>query len=246
MSTPLAPDGRNPDQLRRLLLRGGLTGAAGVLASGCAGPPIERLPDQPLPPAQVRIGDLWRYERIDGYNGRRLGEIVAQIEETAPRLRVALRDSDGRRVGDELYEQPWTVIQEPFYDAVQIFTEPVPLLPPSGRTGDARWHYASWREPGYDLRYRWDVRNLADGWERLRVPAGEFVTLRVTREIALSHPDFKRLRPWRRETLWYAPAIERWAQREWTGWFYWPGERFVMREDFVRWRLIEHRPQPRG
>ena len=234
----------DPDPLRRLILGGGLAGATAALATGCASTPIERLPDQPLPAAQVRVGDHWRYERIDGYNGRRLDEIVAQVEETAPRLRVALRDTDGRRVGDELYEQPWSVIQEPFYETVQIFPEPVPLLPPSGRTGDARWHYATWRQPGSDLRYRWDVRNAADGWERLRVPAGEFVALRVTRDIALSHPDLNRLRPWRRETLWYAPAIDRWAQREWTGWFFWSGERFPLREDFVRWRLLEHRRAP--
>lgn len=229
------------DRLRRRLLGAGLAGATVAIASGCAGPPIERLPDQPLPPAQVSVGEFWRYERIDGYNGRRLGEVIARVEETVPRLRIALLDTDGRRIGDELYGQPWDVIQEPFYETVQIFLEPVPMLPPSGRTGDARWHYASWREPGSDRRHRWDVRNAADGWERLRVPAGEFVVLRVTRDITFSHPDFNRLRPWRRETLWYAPALGRWVQREWTGWFLRPGERFVTREDFVRWRLIEHR-----
>jgi len=229
---------------RRLVLHGGLAGAAAALAGGCATEPVERLPEQPLPEPRPRLGDRWRYELINRFNGQRTGEIVAEVEETAPTLRVALRDADGRRLGDALYARPWAVLQEPFYAFVQIFSEPMPLLPPSGRLGDARWHEGSYRLPGTDLRYRWEVRNAAEGWERLRVPAGEFVVLRVVRDIVFAHPDFTRLRPWRRETLWYAPAINRWAQREWAGWYHWSGERFPLREDFVRWRLLEHQPGP--
>ena len=226
---------------RRLLLRG-IASAGLTLGSGCATELIDRVPEQPLPDAQPRIGERWHYERINRYNGERIDEVVAEVETIEPTLRVALRDPDGRRLGDELYARPWDVIQEPFYAFVQIFGQALPLLPPSGRAGDARWHAGSYRLPGTDPRYRWEVRNAAEGWERLRLPAGEFIVLRVVRDIVFAHPDFTRLRPWRRETLWYAPAIHRWAQREWAGWYHWPGERFPLREDWVRWRLLAHRP----
>jgi len=229
---------------RRQLLRGALAGAVASLAGGCATEAIERVAEQPLPEPRPRLGDRWRYELINRFNNQRIGEVLAEVEESAPTLRVALRDADGRRLGDELYATPWAILQEPFYAFVQIFSTPIPLLPPSGRAGDARWHESSYRLPGTDLRYCWEVRNAAEGWERLRAPAGEFIVLRVVRDIVFAHPDFTRLRPWRRETLWYAPAIHRWVQREWAGWYLWPGERFPLREDFVRWRLLEHRPAP--
>lgn len=81
-------------------------------------------------------------------------------------------------------------------------------------------------------------------WEEVRVPGGRFDALRVDRRIAFTHSDFWRIDSQRSETLWYAPAVNRWVQREWTGIYRQYGlPRYGgRREDWVRWRLLEYVP----
>jgi hypothetical protein len=237
------PDPNAVVPARRALLGAGLGGAA-LAAAGCASLP-ERLPARPLSAPQVRPGDRWRYAVINRYNGEKTGEVIAQVSQASP-LQIELTDEGGRRLGAELYSAPWQVIQEPFYDQIQIFDRPVPLVPWDVPQGDARTDETAYRTAGRDERYAWYVRSRAVQWERLRVPAGEFDTLRVQRDIWFAHTDRSRLSPSRRETLWYAPQVNRWVQREWTGHYHWFGVRFQLREDWVSWRLLDYQPAPAG
>ncbi len=238
---PCAAAPRSP--WRRALLGAGLAGGA-LAGAGCVGPGVVALPPQPLVAPRVREGDRWRYEIIDNYRREKQRELTARVVSTQPQCRVELLDAQGRRVGDELYTSPWQVLQEPFYDQVQIFEGPVPLLPNLGTPGSRQGFRTHYRVAGSDDRLYWDVTVEARFWERLRVPAGEFDTLRVQRNIRFQHSDRFRLGPpWRFETLWYAPQVNRWVQREWTGGYRWAGMRGShLNEDWLTWRLLEHVP----
>ena len=75
------------------------------------------------------------------------------------------------------------------------------------------------------------------------MPAGEFDALRVERRIYFTHVDLRRSQSVRTEYLWYAPAVNRWVRREWTGQYIgWPVRRGVAREDWVVHLLAEYAP----
>lgn len=247
MDAALASPGR-----RRLL-----SAAACLLPAGCASPQFVAPPPGPIPAPMVRIGQRWRYETLDLYRGAKTGERVAEVvratqplpsgsggdtPEGAP-IVVALTDASGAATGEERWARPWDVIVEPAYDAVQTFDPPMPLLPGRLEAGARRSDTSRYRVPQASGWLPWRQWLYAPGWERVAVPAGEFVALRVERMIDFRHLDGWREWPRRFDTIWYAPAVHRWVQREWTGEYRWPGGRrpVIAYEDRVRWRLLDWR-----
>ncbi|HMN64826.1 MAG: hypothetical protein KF786_07465 [Burkholderiaceae bacterium] len=224
---------------RRLLLA-----AAAALPVGCAGPQFVPPPAGAIPAPRVQVGQRWRYDEINRYNGERRAVVTAEVVQVSPQLRVSLTDADGRRRDDEIYDRPWRVVQEPSYDYTQIFDRPVPLLPEPLAVGGGGFTQVGYRSVlGRDYPLVWNERMVARGWEDLRVPAGQFLALRVERIIQFVHIDFRREESVREETIWYAPAVNRWVQREWTGRYVIPGGDFkpIYREDWVRWQLLDWR-----
>ncbi len=234
-----------------------LSAAACLLPVGCAAPQFVPPPPRPIGPPRVRVGQRWHYDTIDLYRGEKVGELAAEVTRANPSsepgsggdaaadaaIVVALTGATGAPAGEERWARAWDVIVEPAYDAVQTFDRPMPLLPrelePGARRSDASWY----RVPHASGRLPWRQWLRALGWERVAVPAGDFVALRVERMIDFRHWDGWREWPQRFDTVWYAPEVNRWVQREWTGQYRWPGGRrpVVAYEDRVRWRLLDYR-----
>ncbi|MCM5570621.1 hypothetical protein M6I34_08880 [Burkholderiaceae bacterium FT117] len=227
--------GDSPSRLRRLLLAG-----AAVLPAACAAPPRLPAPAVPPPRPSVAVGQRWRYETIDLYRRERIGELVATVSGASPLL-VALAGADGAPIGEERWARPWDVELELAFDMPQRYERPMPLLPDRLEPGATRSDTTYFRVPGSDDRLYWQQRVKAIRWERIEVPAGGFDTLRIERFVNFRHVDIWREYPWRLDTLWYAPAVGRWVQREWTGEYRWPGGRSpaILREDWVAWRLLD-------
>lgn len=233
----------------------GLAGRRGVLAglgalsaallAGCAAPDGLQRPAAAAP--RVRLGDEWRYERINRYNGQRLGETRVRVTAVAPQLRLAVTGAGAPPDGtEEIHAAPWRVLQEPAYDLVQVFETPQPLLPERLEPGAGSFSQTRYRVPGSDDWFYWSAQTDARRWETVEVPAGRFEALRVERRIAFQHQDLFRVRAARIDTLWYAPEVNRWVRREWTGSYRRYGmEREVgQREDWVISNLLEYRPAP--
>ncbi len=218
--------------------------AACAAVSGCAAPRWLPPPATPIGAPTVRLGDRWRYRVINRYNGSRIGDRTMEVAELAPLLRIRVTEPGGARLPDETYAAPWRVVQEPAYDEVMIFRDPAPVLPRQLAQGAGERFESAYRIAGRDAWLYWSESVDALGWERVRVPAGEFEALRVLRRIAFVHSDAFRERNERQETLWYAPAVNRWVAREWTGSYYWPGMRRSppLRDDWVESQLLEYRP----
>ena len=240
-----------PDLARRRLLAGAGVAAAGAALSGCALPGA--MPDQgsvdlqrpPAPAPQVALGDRWRYAQRNRYNDLILGETRFEVIETSPRLRLAVQGWGAPPDGtEEIHERPWQVLQEPVYDQLQRFETPQPVLPAQLTPGATQRWTGFYQVPGSEDRLEWTVWMRAARWERITVPAGSFDALRVDRRINFRHADLWRTQCERSETLWYAPQVNRWVRREWTGTYRrYSLERYLLlREDWIASELIEYQP----
>ncbi len=222
--------------------------------SACASNPnrIDPPAAAPVQPKAVRSGERWRYQRINRYNDEPLGEILAEVTQVQPRLVVRLTGQDGRLWGEEIYSEPWQVIQEPTYNELLRFSEPVRLLPPELKPGQSARQRTGYQVDGHSARRGWDARLSVSGWERITVPAGQFDCLRIDRTIYFEPRQLGRFNARRVESLWYAPAVTRWVRRDWTGFYL--DETTISdrrtalpieeREDSVSWVLLEHQAAP--
>lgn len=244
--------------------------------SGCATTPANVIepPAGFIPAPQVRSGQSWRYALINRYNGERFNEVVARVASVAPELRIELTDQDGKRLADEVYDKPWHIRQEPVYSDTLIFDDAVALLPDKLAVGARQAVRTRYKTVTGKRSYPWFVELYARRWERIVVPAGQFDTLRIERNIRFEHTDVFRHDSRRVDTLWYAPSANRWVMRDWTGYYYdddwfpfgrgfghWPGDNIYSRfdrppwsgfqpglseerEDAIRWVLLDQQAAP--
>ena len=174
----------------------------------------------------------------DGCTGTEQGVVPCQLEDgffcpQPGQACLELRCGDGVRTPDEECDDG----QSPPLNGDGCSS--TCRLEPGFRRTDTTWYRAS---ASPDTLW-WQQRLSAVRWERVSVPAGDFDALRIERFINFRHWDGWREHPWRTDTVWYAPTVGRWVQREWTGRYRWPGRRPVeASEDWVRWRLLEWQP----
>jgi hypothetical protein len=241
---------------RRRVAQSGLS-LAGTLAlasaalplAGCGTPALKvPVPATAAQPPRVRNGDRWRYGLTNLYNRLPVGTLTATVIETRPATRIGLVWSDGNRPpAEEIYFEPWNIVQDPNWDREMVFATPQPLTPRDLIRPSTQSTATQFRVPGDSGQFGWTQTLFARGWERVEVPAGAFDCLRVERRIAFQHPDLLRLRSERSDTLWYAPAVSRWVQRESTGIFWRSSLRYGgVREDWVLAQLLDYTPAPQS
>lgn len=232
------------DSSRRLLLA-----AAAVLPAACASSGIPA-PPGPVPTPRVRIGDRWRYQIVDRLNGVWLDEPTFEVVSVEPEIVMRVTSRKPGPPREERYAGAWSVRQEWVYGAELTFDEPVPLLPSPIAAGGGSSSVTRYREGADPRRHRWTQRLSAQGWESVQVPAGRYDCLRIARTIGFSSADTGRGVSSRTDTLWYAPAVHRWVQREWRGDFVSvgvgdnPPEGILAMEDRLLWQLTAYVPTP--
>ncbi len=238
------------DPARRALLA-----AAAALPACTAMPPAAgpgaALPSGPAPAPVLRIGDRWRYQLIDKFNGQWLDEPTWEVAELAPELVMHVR---GRRAGGPLEERfaaPWSALTEVLYGAPYAFREPVPIVPSPIEPGRTVATSTSYVDSATQQRKLWSQQLRIAGWTTIEVPAGRYDCLRVSRIIAFEHPDSQKTSANRSDTLWYAPAVNRWVQRELRGEFIAsglgagnPSTGVRGREDWLLWQLTAYTRTP--
>lgn len=251
-------DKADPER-RSLLLAGAGTLATPMLAAGLAGCATSREPAGPaveFEHPQVRVGDRWVYREINRYNGLRLADVEVTVTAGSPLTCNVRRTRSDTTAGEiarrdavlvERYAQPWVVDVEPTYDLAMNFAQPMAIVPESARIGDSQTSRTRYTVPGYSGTYAWMQRLTVAGTGRIATPAGNFDCIEVERHIWFDYPDVFRFNSSRVDRVWYAPQVNRWVRREWTGEY--QHENFFndlggvrLRDDWVRWELISYTP----
>jgi hypothetical protein len=143
---------------------------------------------------------------------------------------------------DEI-QAPWGfVVQDPHWSPPQKLSPAVPLWPEQLNVGWSAFYQSRYQVLGYpDGSYYWGINMNAAQWERISVPAGQFLTLRYqnTMPYFQSHDVF-RVSNYREEALWFSPEVGRWVIRRSYGRYITPGVYWVNAywEDYLEWELV--------
>ena len=186
-----------------------------VLLGGCAEPyPRADPPVAVVPPPQLKSGDTWVYVQINGYNRlpeRTLTDTLRRTEEGF----VVERKSDrpGEPLQTETISAPWRELRETTGGATRAFSVPLARIPFPIAPGQS-WSERATMTDGYGKNFVWQTWGHALGWERIRTAAGEFVALRVERQMNLGDYDYTFSDTRVVETYWYAPEVKRWVRLE--------------------------------
>lgn len=182
-----------------------------LILAGCAAPLLQTPPPgvaARIDPPQMKVGDTWRYAARDGYTGIAKGTLEYRVsaisDDTATvMLQHEARTSDERYTRDGNWrERPMTNLQNFRYNP------PYPALPFPLEAGKTWQAYVEATDPatGHVNRVRIDGKVL--GWERIKVPAGEFDALKIRRIVyAGNHDDYFRSEEQITEFDWYAPQL---------------------------------------
>lgn len=198
--------------------------ASAIAPVGC-GIPISRdegIPvAAPMPAPVVRppqIGQEWRYLERDFFSGKTLGTVVERISSVGKTITVSRSDENGSPLPNEIQGPYGMVVTDPHWGKVLNFN-PAILLWPQAMSGS--WNkqvFSKYSVSGYPQNKNdWQLYMSAHGWEKITVPAGDFITLRFQNLINYESVDDNKVSCIRRETIWFAPQIGRWVARESSG-----------------------------
>lgn len=184
---------------------------APVLVAACIAAPQATKAESPVAAPAYARGDTWIYREIDGYGQRReLGRWVAEVTESGPGGNVIAVRGDMRGDGGERRTQTGGAISAGRI-STQVpsgtFNPPLQLYPATLAPG-GRWSQETQRSDatvGGARALRIEGRVI--GWEKVRVPAGEFDALRIERTLYLGDSGRYRTQTRRYETEWYSPAV---------------------------------------
>jgi len=200
--------------------------ASAIAPVGC-GIPISRdegIPvAAPMPPPVVRppqIGQEWRYLERDFFSGKTRGVVIEHISSIGKTITVSRSDEYGSPLPSEIQGPHGMVITDPHWGKVLNFNPPIPLWPQQMSSSWNKEVFSKYAVSGYPQNKNdWQLYMSAHGWEKITVPAGEFITLRFQNLINFENNDPNIVNSIRRETIWFAPQIGRWVARESSGSF---------------------------
>ncbi len=181
-----------------------------LLLAACASPLPQTPPaGQPatVSAPQLRVGDTWRYAARDGYTGIAKGELEYRIDAIgSDNITVTLQH--GGRASVERYTRDWNWRERPMTNLQNFRYDPAyPALPfplESGKTWQA---YVKATDPATGRVNRVRIDGTVLGWERVKVPAGEFDALKVRRLVYAGNYDHFLGEEQIAEFDWYAPRL---------------------------------------
>jgi hypothetical protein len=198
--------------------------ASTIVPVGC-GIPISRdegIPvAAPMPAPVVRppqIGQEWLYLERDFFSGKTRGGVHERISGIGKTITVSRSDEYGSPLPSEIQGPYGMVMTDPQWGKVLNFNQAIPLWPQQMNSNWNKQVFSKYSVSGYPQNKNdWQLYMSAHGWERLTVPAGDFITLRFQNLINFESTDDNKVSCIRRETIWFAPQIGRWVARESSG-----------------------------
>lgn len=191
-----------------------------LLLAGCVTqlsqtPPAGMPPQVPAP--EIRLGDGWRYAVRDGFTKLPRGTIAYRVSAVQGDTVTVDVLQDGRQ-SVELYTRDWKWLRRPatnmktfsYSPAYEAFAFPLT----AGKTWRSR---VTATDPIDGRRFPVRITGAVLGWERVKVPAGEFDAIKVRRNVFVDYWEHNvRGQSVIEEYEWYAPAVKQAVRRETT------------------------------
>jgi hypothetical protein len=182
--------------------------AAALLVGGCASNEVPG-PPGPIEQPQLKVGDTWSYNERNGYSGALISAWVRDVVETEGTSTTLALKGKGQTREAVVDHLDGGLLQEVFPGGQTLsYSQPLAVLPLPIAPG-ASWHS---RVVATDLATgRRTVINLhgkVRGWERVKVPAGQFVALKVVKDLYLGDEEWWRTQTRRTIVDWYAPEVK--------------------------------------
>jgi hypothetical protein len=184
--------------------------AAMLIVAGCASPlpqnPPAGMPDAVSAP-RIRAGDTWRYSLHDGYTKLPRGTLEYRVSAVqGDAVTVELRH-EGRQT-TERYTPDWNWRERPMTNLQNFrYDPPYPALPFPLAAGKTWQAYVKATDPATGRVNRVRIDGQVLGWERVKVPAGEFDALVVQRKVYAGNADYFLGEEQITEIDWYAPSL---------------------------------------
>ena len=198
----------------RFLLLAALSAAVAACAPIPAGTPVQSSASAAMP--ALAIGDSWTYRVRDGYTGLARPDQRLRVTGADPdRVRVAASRSGGPDE-TQIFDREWNWLSRPatnlpFFEyspAYRALSFPLAV----GKTWRAR---ATATDPTDGRRFPVWIQGTVQGWEKIKVPAGEFEALKIRRMVFIDYWEYTlRGRSEIVEYEWYAPAVKQAVRRE--------------------------------
>jgi hypothetical protein len=168
-----------------------------------------------LPAPQIAVGDSWTYKVRDGFTQLPREDQRHEVTQVgADRIVVTAQVEHGD--GTQIYDREWNWLRRPATD-LQTF-EYTPAYPAyafpltAGKSWSVR---VTARDPRDGRRFPVRIDGVALGWERVKVPAGEFDALKIQRRVYFDYWEYAtRGHSIIREHEWYAPGVKWAVKRE--------------------------------
>ena len=201
-----------------LRVRHFVVATAALACAACAAVPvgISLNSNAAAPAPKLTVGDTWTYRVRDAYTGLDRGTESFTVDQTTGTQVVLSASLPSGEVQTQVYDsqlnwlkRPATNLQEfsysPAYPAFEF-----PLIP--GKTWTSR---ITATDPADGKRYPLRVDGSVVGWERIKVPAGEFDAIKVQRYVYFGYWVPAERGPSEIiEYEWYAPAVKQSVRRE--------------------------------
>ena len=166
---------------------------------------------------QPKAGSFWRYAVIDGFT--RIPRDTVEYRVTGIDADVVTVDvRTDRQQSTELYARDGNWLRRPATNLQEFIYKPAyrafdfPLV--AGKKWNAR---ATATDPADGRSFPVGIEAQVLGWERVRVPAGEFDALKVRRHVFVDYwLQGVRGQSVIMETDWYAPSLQQVVRRETT------------------------------
>jgi hypothetical protein len=191
-----------------------LLACAALLAVGCATQPAVQAPMESVPAPTLKSGESWVYAETNPYNRIRLRTVRFTLESRPQGLELVGRsDRPADPVMTETIARPWEIAADSEGATRRTFDPPLATLRFPLAPGTS-WKQAVRVTDERGRVLRWVALTRAIRWERVAVPAGEFVALRVEREINTGDLEAGWNSTQLSDVVWYVPEVQRWVRWE--------------------------------
>jgi hypothetical protein len=171
---------------------------------------------------QYDAGESWNYRAVNAYNGLPHGSFTQSVAGAAAgvvagaaggEIRINLRSDDGKYTDTVTFSRAGQMASGMLNDRAGGPLEPALQMTPFPLEEGQRWKQSVTRaDPVQKQNRTVTIYGKVQGWEQVKVPAGEFRALKIVREIFLGDHDAFRGQTKLTEYEWYVPELKHWAK----------------------------------